>query len=150
MIFDCSNYLSIYAGLGTRFQKAFSFLTQPDIINLEPGKYEIDGDKVFALVSAYAPKLVEQAKWEAHKKYADIQVVLEGIEKQGFAPLKKAKVTETYIAERDIEFLSVDYGNYLTMSPGVFAIYFPQDAHQPGVEVVSGGLVKKLVIKVLV
>lgn len=150
MIFDCSNYLSQYAGLGPGFQKAFAYLAQTDLKNLEPGKYAIDGDKVFALVSSYVPKPVDQAKWEAHKKYADIQVVLEGSEKQGFAPMKKAFVTEAYIPERDIEFLSIEQGNYLTMSPGVFAVYFPQDAHQPGVEAVPGGPVKKVVIKVLV
>jgi YhcH/YjgK/YiaL family protein len=150
MIFDCSNHSSQYAGLGTRFQKAFDFLSKPGIRDLAPGRYDIEGNEVFALVSAYTPKPCRDAKWEAHRKYADIQVVVSGSEKQGFAPMRLSTATEGYIEERDIEFLTVSQKNYLTLAPGAFAVYFPQDAHQPGVEDVPGTEVRKIVVKVLV
>lgn len=148
MIFDSLSSADCYASLSPAFQKAFEFLKTTDFSTLVPGRYEIDGDNAYALVSAYAPKKVEDAKWEAHKKYADIQVIVEGEEKQGFAPMSESFGSEGYIAERDIEFLSVKSSSYVTMKPGLFAVYFPQDAHQPGVAAAAPA-VKKIVVKVI-
>ena len=147
MIYDTLSCAAQYAGLSPAFAKAFEFLKKTDFSTLNPGRYEIDGDRAFALVSAYSPKPCAEAKWEAHRQYADIQVLIEGAEKQGFAPLAQGKDSEGYLPDRDIEFLRVDDGNYITLKPGMFAVYFPQDLHQPGVKA-NDLPVKKIVVKV--
>ena len=67
----------------------------------------------------------------------------------GFAPLETMKVTEGYNSEKDIEFLT-GTGDYVTARPGSFTIFFPHDAHQPGVAIGESTGVKKVVVKVKV
>ncbi len=149
MIFDALSFTDCYAAISPAFQKAFAFLKNTNLGSLEIGRHDIDGDNAFALVSTYAPKPVGDAKWEAHRKYADIQVIVAGEEKQGFAPMSESTDSEGYIAERDIEFLRVKSAHYILLKPGLFAVYFPQDAHQPGVAACSEN-VRKIVVKVRV
>jgi YhcH/YjgK/YiaL family protein len=148
MIADLLENANLYAHLGVRFAVALRYLQTTDLSKLEPGKYLIEDNEVFASVSEYNSKKPEDAKWEAHEKYADIQYVITGEEKMGFGALKNFEVTEAYNPEKDIMFLE-GTGDYVTVKPGMFVVFFPQDAHQPGVAVNGSALVKKVVVKVL-
>ena len=147
MIFDSLPTSSLYNRLSLNFEKAFGFLLQADLNSFPLGKHDIDGDNVFAIVSEYTTKPLSEARWEAHQAYADIQLLLAGEEKIGCAPLASMQVTETYNAEKDILFLAGE-GDYITVRPGVFAVFFPHDAHQPGVAKGMPQVVKKVVVKV--
>jgi len=147
MIADAIINAAIYHKLSPNFKKAFEFLQQADLNAFPPGKHAIDGDNVFMILSEYTTKLLSDARWEAHRVYADIQLLLAGEEKIGYAPLEAMKITEEYNPEKDILFLSGD-GDYTTIKPGVFAVFFPHDAHQPCVATGSTQGVKKLVVKV--
>jgi beta-galactosidase beta subunit len=61
-------------GLAQRFAKAFHFLQTADLENAEPGRVDIDGDQIFALIQEYNTKPLAQGFWEAHRKYIDIQL----------------------------------------------------------------------------
>ena len=89
MIVDKTDNLKQYTHLGSKFQKAFTFITDPELMLLDNGKYEIDGDNVYALVSEYKTKNEIDGKFEAHKKYIDIQFVAKGTELIGYAPFKE-------------------------------------------------------------
>ena len=52
-----------------------------------------------------------------------------------------------YDADKDISFYPGLAESYIPVKPGMFAIFFPQDAHAPGV---SPDGVKKVIVKVLV
>ena len=147
MIADVLNNAAIYKKLGRNFEKAFDFLQQADLNAFPLGKQAIDGDNVFMILSEYTTKLFSDARWEAHRVYADIQLLLAGEERIGFAHLASMKVTEDYNPVKDILFLS-GKGDYITIKPGVFAVFLPHDAHQPCVAEGSPLGVKKLVIKV--
>ena len=83
MIFDEKKNLDFYRNLGIegRYAKAVDFLKNTDLEALEPGKYEIDGKNVYANVTAYTTIPWEEAKYEAHEHYTDIQYVIEGSER---------------------------------------------------------------------
>ncbi len=46
------------------WDKAFAFLKETGLDTISPGRYAIDGDNVYAIVSDGKPKLTEEAKWE--------------------------------------------------------------------------------------
>jgi biofilm protein TabA len=132
-----------------RWEKAFKFLKSNDLSKLELKRYDIDGDNLFATVSEYLSKNEETAKFEAHRKYIDIQYVISGKEIMNIAPLKTVKeVLNPYDATKDIEFVTVgNVVNYKATTSNFF-IFFPSDAHRPGLKDGANSPVRKIVIKV--
>lgn len=149
MIVDQFENAGLYGQLSERFAIAMDYLKKTDLNALAAGKHEISGTDVFVSVSEYQTKNVGDAKWEAHSKYADIQIVVSGEEKMGFAPLKVMDEKEPYNNEKDIVILT-GHGDFVTVKPGTFVVFFPHDAHQPGVASGNPSKVKKAVIKVKV
>jgi biofilm protein TabA len=142
--------ISYYKNRG-RWEKAFRFLKDNDLLKLELKRYDIDGDNLYATVSEYLSKNEETAKFEAHRKYIDIQYVVDGKEIMNIAPM--ATVTEVltpYDATKDIEFIKVSkVVNYKATSSNFF-IFFPGDAHRPGLKDDVNSPVRKVVVKVKV
>jgi YhcH/YjgK/YiaL family protein len=132
-----------------RWDKAFKFLKNNDLLKLELKKYTIDGDKLFATVSEYTTKNTEDAKFEGHKKYIDIQYVAEGAEMIGIAPESEVtKITDLYNPENDIAFYTVEKFTECRAAPERFFIFLPSDIHRPGVKVSENTKVRKVVVKV--
>ena len=71
MVLDVLENKERYYSLHKNFKDAFDFLEKSLKSNPEPGKYELKGDDLFAVVQAY--ETAEDSKWEAHRKYIDIQ-----------------------------------------------------------------------------
>jgi YhcH/YjgK/YiaL family protein len=138
-----------YHSLSPRFAAAFQFLeTLPPDAAL--GRHEIDGDNCFALVQAYSTRPLTQAKFEAHRKYIDIQFIQSGREAMLWSPL--AALTETttpYAEERDVAFFATP-AHFITtnLQAGEFVIFFPTDGHAPCLEFQGLTEVRKAVIKV--
>ena len=118
---------------------------------LELKRYDIDGDNLYATVSEYLSKNEETAKFEAHRKYVDIQYVIAGKELMNIAPITTVKeVLTPYDATKDIEFIKVDKIINYKASPANFFIFFPSDAHRPGLKDGVNSSVRKLVVKLKV
>ncbi len=132
------------------WDKAFAYLKNTNLDTISPGKYFLDGDNVIATVSENKPKEFEATKWEAHRKYIDIQYIINGKERMGVAPLSKATVVEPYNETKDVGFYSIadaDSKFYLA-EPGVFLIFFPCETHRPNIKTDGCDKDKKIVIKV--
>jgi len=141
--------------LGAAFGKAFAFLesvneTTPD------GTYELDGRSVYAMVQSYDTEPGEPARMEVHRKYIDIQYTISGVEviawthdtgnipyQTPYDPAKEAGFLQTP-ADAEI--------SHLEMKPGMFAVFFPSDAHCGKVQSAAAGPkhVRKVVVKVAV
>jgi YhcH/YjgK/YiaL family protein len=115
---------------------------------LAPGKYELEGSDLFATVSEYPTKNEEEVQFEAHRQYADIQYIVSGQEKIGVVPFDEKQITVPYDSSKDIAFLSFAESNYRTATPERFFVFFPDDAHRPGVKVNENSQVRKVVVKV--
>ena len=146
MITDTLANLEFYKGLNEQLYKGLKFLKETDVAALPVGRYEIDGDTVFALVQAYETHLPEECRWEAHYKYTDIQYVVEGSERMGWKTLDGVVKTEDR-PEDDVYFFESD-GDHFVMHAGQFAVFAPQDAHRPGMAVDRQAPIKKIVVKV--
>jgi len=132
-----------------RWEKAFDFLAKTNLKTIKTGNYEIDGKNLFAAVSEYDSKNEDNAKIEAHKKYADIQYVITGEEQIGVLPLDSMKPFIPYSEKNDIAFFKTDMINYYHQADSSnFFIFFPNDAHRPGVKIDKNTPIKKVVIKV--
>jgi YhcH/YjgK/YiaL family protein len=134
-----------------RWEKAFNFLKNTDLSKLELKRYDIDGDNLFATVSEYTSKNEDAAKFEAHRKYIDLQYVISGKEVMNIAPLTSIEeVITPYDDKKDIEFVTVSKVVNYKASPSNFFIFFPTDVHRPGLKDGANAQVRKIVIKVKV
>jgi len=152
MITSTLPQLHWYKIISPYFTKAINYALAADFAAMAPGKYEIDGDNAFAIVNEFATKPASECDPESHEVYADIQLVISGMEKFGYTPLKTQKPSTPYNSENDVAFYSLpeEAINYLTLSAGEFIIFFPSDIHQPEVFVHQPGPVKKVVLKIKV
>ncbi len=148
MIVDQLSASAAYASLHPRFPKAFAYLRSFDV-QTEDGKYELQGQDLIAIVQRYQTAPSADKLWEAHQIYGDIQVVYHGLENCGHADQKTLVVTKPYIAEKDVEKYAAPTAPsaLLTLGRGNFAVFHPQDGHQPGVQIGASGEILKVVIK---
>jgi len=149
MIIDHIKNASTYQGLTGGIRKALDYLAQTDFSALAPGRYEIEGDRVYALVQHYNTRLREKGLWEAHRRYIDVQFVSSGIESMGYAPLETMTVTQPYAADKDCVLFSGN-GDFVTATSGTFVIFFPQDVHMPCLACGAPQPMLKVVVKVAV
>ena len=88
--------------LAPAFEKAYKFLLDARGRTLEQGRVEIDGDRVFAMVQSYQTASGGEPKFEAHRKYADIQYITAGAELIGWTPLQKMAAVGEYDPAKDV------------------------------------------------
>jgi YhcH/YjgK/YiaL family protein len=149
MIIDDRKNIGKYAGVSERMGKALKYLSETDFVSMKPGRYTVEGDDIFVLVQEYGTKPVSEGKWEAHKRYIDIQYVVSGTEKMGYAFAKDLTEDTEYDKTNDF-LLYIGKGNMLVCRKGTFVIFFPDDAHMPCIRSGKTNNVKKAVIKVKV
>ena len=149
MIIDKLKNAKSYYGIRKELDVGLKFLQDKDLNKKEPGKYEIDGDNIFLLLEEYITKPFEQGRWEAHRRYIDIQYLVKGDEMIGYANIDCLKISENYMEDDDILFLK-GTGDFIKIKEGWFTVYFPKDAHMPGLLVEKPEYVKKAVLKILV
>ncbi|MEI8093827.1 MAG: YhcH/YjgK/YiaL family protein [Spirochaetales bacterium] len=147
MILDSLNSSSRYECLGPRFAQAFAWLRTVDPTTLPDGKTVLDGDNLFVITQRGLTKPLDQVKWEAHQKYADIQYLASGTEEMRWQALEFTQ-TEDYVEEKDFVPLNTDVWTTFEVIEGQFAVFFPDDAHRPSIEVPGAPPVVKLVVKV--
>lgn len=148
MILDVLENLPQYLPLCQGFEKAIGFLARPDLDQLAAGRHEIDGDRVYAMISRNMGRSRDGARLEAHRQYIDIQYVLAGLDTIGWKPVNQcSKPDGEYIEQRDVRFYLDEPDVWLSVRPGSFAIFFPGDAHLPSI---SSELIHKIVVKVAV
>ena len=146
MILDVLENAHRYLPLTNGFAKAFEFLMRSDLKELPVGRYEIDGERVYGIVSKDIGRKKEDALLETHEKYIDIQLVLAGTDDMGWKPKSSCKhPSEKYGQETDIQFFTDKPDAWLSTESGTFAIFFPEDAHMP---LISSGQIHKVVVKV--
>jgi YhcH/YjgK/YiaL family protein len=131
-----------------RWEKAFNFLKTTDLKNISLGKHELDGNNLFVNVDEYTTRNEEDSRFEAHKKYADIQYLVYGEEKIGITAPDNTIECTIYDDLKDIIFLAAEINYFRLASPERFFIFFPDDAHRPCVKNNENSKVRKVVVKV--
>ena len=146
MVSDRLANAHLYRALGPGIAQGLQFLAGTDLANLASGRHELDGTRLYALVSDYTPKPPAEGRWEAHRRYLDLQYVVSGVERMGVAPIDRLAAGD-YDADRDMLWLE-GLGDFLTFDAGQFMILWPGDAHMPGIDAGVPGPVRKVVVKI--
>jgi len=148
MILDSLENSARYECLNPRFKQAFDFLKTTDLVNLPLGIMELDGKNLYANVQEIEGKTPDVALVETHEKYIDIQIPVSGIEEMGWIARENLKqIVSKYSAEKDMTLYADKTSNLICVHPSEFAVFFPDDGHQPGL---GEGKWKKIIIKVLI
>ncbi len=135
-----------YVGLHPLFGRAFAFLRSADLKALAPGKHPVHGDEIFVIVETCAGRTRAEAQMECHRRYIDIQLVLDGTDEMGWKPLGECvEPVSEYDAARDIRFFTDAPASWIATPPESFCLFFPDDAHAP---LVSNGRIHKVVVKI--
>jgi biofilm protein TabA len=131
-------------------QQGVEFIRNNDVLSMEPGKYPIQGDDLFALIQEMTTAPKAERRPESHRNYTDIQYLASGSEIIGVARAGEGNIVEEdLLDEKDIVFYSeVQEETDVILSPGMFAVFFPADVHRPGCSVTADVPIRKVVIKI--
>lgn len=127
MIVDTLEHLERYAGLGDGFATAAQYLRTAELDKLPLGETAVDGRRVYINVQ-HNHLRPHEAAWEAHDRYADIQLILRGRERFGYAaraallPLRPGTDLRPCAAQRSF---------YFDLAEGEFALFLPGEPHDP-------------------
>lgn len=147
MIVDTLEHLADYSAISPLLSEVVDFIKNHDLQCLEVGKHSIKGDEVFVNIAQTACKAENEAVFETHRKMIDIQLPLIGEETYGYRPAKELPERE-YDETKDItKYPNVQAKSLIHCTPGEFAIFFPQDGHQP---CIGHGEIRKAIFKVRV
>lgn len=150
MILESLSRADRCASLSPGIAAALRYLQSVDLAALPDGKVEIDGPQLIANVAHYQTRLPEQAVWESHRKYIDVQYVVSGVERIGYIPLENAPTVQSpYSDAKDVIFYEPGTDSF-TLRAGQFAIFYPEDIHAPSLADGEPSAVVKVVMKVLI
>ncbi len=147
MIKDTLTNISKYNNLSEFLKIGLDYIKNTDFDKLEDGRYSINGEDIYINIQTYKTK--ENADFEAHRNYVDIQYVISGEEKIGVTDYANCSTTIEYNNDKDIEFLN-GVGEYYELKTGDFMILYPTDAHKPSISIDTNNpeTVRKAVVKV--
>lgn len=150
MIIDTLANSEKYYPVHKNLQQAFDAIKNALNKDMPVGKYEIEGKDLFISVQEYNTKLEENARFEAHRKYIDIQYIVSGEEVVEVTDLAKTSVTTEYNEEKDVEFYSAKGRVWRgSLTAGEYGIFFPNDVHRPAIAVDGvPAPVKKILVKI--
>jgi len=135
MIVDKIENFAKYSDLQPGIVKAIEYLNSKDFTRVENGRYELDGQNRVAIVMRYKTKLDENAVWESHRKYIDVQYIVSGHERFGYVHMSQAPaVTAGYSEEKDVILYAPGTKMYDAPARTVM-IFYPEDIHAPSLAI---------------
>lgn len=146
MIYDSLKHLEQYKGIFPRLYRGLELLRTTDFSALEDKLYEVEGRDLFFSLQSYESKPANDTP-EAHRDYIDIQFLVEGAEKIGVALLEDMTEEVEGHPDSDIWFYHGPLDE-ITLSGDRFAVFFPGDAHAPGIAPGQPAPCRKCVVKV--
>ena len=146
MIIDTIDNLGKYVALNPLFADVVDFLKNHNLLTMEPDKYPIKGEDLYVNIQVAKQRTKETCFVESHVKMIDIQIPLSCVETYGYSPLNDLP-DATYDAEKDMTiYEGVKPKDFVTLTPGMMVIFFPQDGHAPCI--IEESEIKKAIFKV--
>jgi YhcH/YjgK/YiaL family protein len=149
MIVDKIENLGLYAGVLKGISGLDSWIRQGGLAELPTGRHDLalEVEGAYALVFEYETKPAANAFTEAHRRYVDVHIILDGAEQIGIRDINEC-VVEGYDEEKD--FVNAKGSlNLVTLEKGCFAVIFPHEVHATGINIDRNGApVRKSVVKI--
>ncbi|MWP46162.1 YhcH/YjgK/YiaL family protein [Gilliamella sp. Pas-s27] len=133
MILGNINHLRLVPYLPSKIKQSIEYIKDNVNINTPVGRYDIDGDNMFFMVSDSQSRYIDEANPEYHEKYIDVQIVLDGQEGMAVCTLPPyTKVLDDKLAENDIAFIETPKEEtMLILQPNDFIVFLPNEVHKP-------------------
>lgn len=139
-------------GYAPVIRKALDYLRSADLSEMGPGTYPIEGESMFVMIQEPVTEAKESRKPESHRRYIDIQYLLEGEERILVTRRSgKEAVTEDLLDAKDVMFYGdLSHDVDIVLQPGMYAVFFPSDIHRPCCSVRTDMPIRKAVVKISV
>ena len=148
MVADSIENLKKYKVCAPYISQIIKFLSGKQIISLAPGKIKLKGVRLFLMVFDYKTRALNgRRRLESHRNYADIHIV-DGEELIYFSEKHSLRRITNYDSKNDVEFYTGKVLNSLILKSKQFALFLPDEPHEPGLNAGSVKLVRKLVFKI--
>ncbi len=149
MIFGNINHEKTYSTLDEDLLRCLEYSKKNTLIEYEKGSYVIDGEDIFVNIVGYETCEKEDRFWEAHKKYIDIHLMLDGCERIDLNFIENLEQKQ-YQEDDDFLPLDGDKSAYVELRKGDFLVCYPEDAHMTAIKVNEKENIKKAIFKVIV
>ncbi|OGJ89876.1 MAG: hypothetical protein A2487_09260 [Candidatus Raymondbacteria bacterium RifOxyC12_full_50_8] len=149
MILDSLDAWGLYFK-GSVWDEALAFVRGLSVSS-EEKKYFLRENDLYAIVVSYGTHGRDKAILETHRKYIDVHITISGKEKLAWVPKKVCVIKTPYDESKDAEFYdtAVVPLSEMVMKPGLFAAFYPDDAHTPQLFAeTQSEKIKKVVLKI--
>ena len=147
MIFGNIKDKERYSFIDERILECFKYSLENDLKTFNTGSHEINGDDVFVNIVSYNTVDKEERFWDAHRKYIDGHLMLDGREKISLNHIDNLEQNE-YEEDGDFLPLNGDESASVILEKGDFLICYPEDAHMTAIRVDASENIKKAIFKV--
>ena len=150
MLIDRIERCEQYFALHKNFEAGFEFIKKALAENLPAGKYEIEGNAIYASIQEYETREQTKEMLEGHRKYIDLQFIAIGKERMDIIDIEKAEILTDYDAAIEAGFFTAkETPASAIFKTGDFAVFFPQDLHSPGIQADgTPSKMKKIIVKI--
>ncbi|MDG0813377.1 YhcH/YjgK/YiaL family protein [Cohnella rhizosphaerae] len=144
------NWAGQWAAAPAGLSRAMAFLRETDFGSMPAGRIELEGERMYALLSESVTRSPEAALGEAHGVYADVHYVLDGAERIGFAPAADGtKVKQDLLKTEDVVLYDrLVQESCLYLRKGMYAVFLPGEIHRPGMHIDAPASIRKVVVKI--
>ena len=126
----------------------YNYIKKKKFLSIPDGKYQINND-IYVNIESYVTQPRCKRKFEAHRKYIDIQYVIEGEEVISIISTELLGMSNGYDDCKDIEFFCKNnIGDNYYLSSNDFLIIYPGQAHMPCISINEDKKVRKAVFKI--
>ena len=149
MIFSSNKAKSCPYSYPEAIQTALNWIAEHDVAHMEPGIYEVQGKDLYMNIQDITTQPIDKCRPERHDKYLDIQYVVSGVERMGYAPHTGTEPILGELKEKDlIIYKSLEQETLVDVTPDCYCIFFSNDIHRPGCAAGESGKVRKVVAKI--
>lgn len=149
MIFGNIKHIKNYPNLSKDLLRCFKYANENDLNSYEKGTYTIDGKDIFVNIVEYETYEKEERFWEAHKKYIDIHLMIDGCERIDLNFIEQL-TQKDYEEESDFLPLEGENNGYVELRKGDFLVCYPEDAHMTAIKVNEKEYAKKAIFKIII
>ena len=150
MIYAKNQEALAYRGIHPNLDLALEHITPEFLASLRDGqRVGLQGDQVYCTRFTYETIPQEESFFEAHRRYLDIHIMVEGEERVDMNRPEDLKLTD---AQEGNDFYAYQGESWhsTVLKPGEFLVVFPGDAHRIKVQVDGPKTVSKAVFKVCI
>lgn len=148
MIFGNLKYADKYDFLTEKIKACFTYVKEHDLTTYEKGSYKINGDEFFVNIENYATVKREERFWEAHKKYIDVHMIIEGKESIDVSFCDDMQI-KSFDENRDfVELIGEEKATVNLINKGDFLICYPEDVHRTAIICQQSQTIKKAIFKI--